>query len=68
MLGGEAPPNVCRQKHGHTKKESSIKKQNMKSASENQTIYTTYTTHPICVLGEDEGEDEGEGRKVKGKV
>jgi hypothetical protein len=41
----------------------------MKSTSENQAIYTTYyTTHPICVLGEDEGEDEGEGWKVKGKV
>jgi hypothetical protein len=31
----------------------------MKSTSENQAIYTTYTTHAICVLGEDEVEDEG---------
>jgi hypothetical protein len=39
MLGGEAPPNICRQKHGHTKKESSIKKQNMKSTSEIMVLY-----------------------------
>jgi hypothetical protein len=33
----------------------------MKSTSGNLEIYTTYTTHAICVLGEDEVEDEGEG-------
>jgi hypothetical protein len=38
MLGGEAPPNICRRKHGHKKKESSIKKQNMKSTSEIMTF------------------------------
>ncbi len=31
----------------------------MKSTSENQAIYTTNTTHAICVLGGDEVEDEG---------
>jgi hypothetical protein len=41
----------------------------MKSTSENHVIYTTYTTHAICVLGEDEVEDEGEeeGEGVKGE-
>jgi hypothetical protein len=60
MLGGETPPNICRQKHGHTKKESSIKKQNMKSTYGNLEIYTTYTytTHAICVLAENDVEDE----------
>ncbi len=31
----------------------------MKSTSGNLEIYTTYTTHAICVLGEDDVEDEG---------
>ncbi len=41
----------------------------MKSTSESQAIYTTYTTHAICVLGEDEVEDEGseEGEGVEGE-
>ncbi len=41
----------------------------MKSTSENHAIYTTYSTHAICVLGEDEVEDEGaeEGEGVEGE-
>ncbi len=56
--GGETPPNICRQKHGHTKKESSITKQNMKSTSGNHAIaiYMQFTQDiqlmqfAICVL------------------
>jgi hypothetical protein len=38
------------------KKDTSTKNQKMKSTSENQAVYTTYTTHAVCVLGEDEVE------------
>jgi hypothetical protein len=36
--GGEAPPNICRQKHGHKNKDSSTKNENMKSTSEIMTF------------------------------
>ncbi len=65
MLGGETPPNICRQKHGRTKtkKESSIKKskhenQNMKINFWNHEFFTTYTTHAICFLEGDQATDQ----------
>ncbi len=66
MLGGETPPNICSQ-NMTTKKDTSIKNQNMKSTSENHAIYTTYTTRAICVLGVDEVEDEGSEERGKGR-
>ncbi len=51
MLGGEAPPNICRQKHGHKKKRIKHKKTKHEINFWNHDFFTIYTTHAICFIG-----------------